>query len=248
MQKVGVNPNAVTYGIYNRVSMGGNLRMQYLFLLFQALIDCNCPASVKSRWRAVVIVICTCLYLHKKVAPNDALDGMKMQLTRRNSYDEAIGDIFLQRRDSQSSSSSKGNGSPKLPYMKRSWSTSISKRKDFSKKKSRKHSSEEQEPEDKKETTTEEKVEKEGYTVKRGSTNRGSTNQQNKISQKSKPPNDFTDSYDRRYHTITSKPKGRFSSRLSIRRDNVPSSRSSTRMYAHLPSTQSGIIMCSITV
>lgn len=185
-------------------------------------------------------MICTCLYLHKKVAPNDALNGMKMQFVRRNSYDDAIG--IFQRRDSQSSGSSKGNDSPKLSNGKRSRFPSISKKKG-----NKKYSREEQGLKDKEESTTEENLEKDdGYTVKRGN-----ITQQNKIPQKLKSSSDATDTYDKRYHTMsfsksaTTKRKGKVPPRLSLyprRFDNIiPRGRNSTRMHTHhLPSSPLG--------
>ena len=185
-------------------------------------------------------MICTCLYLRKKVSSNDALDGMKMtRLVRRNSYDEAIGEFFTaQRKDSFSSNSSKGNGSPKLVHMKRSRSGSISKKllqfgRDGSKKRTNKDPREYQKPEEAEESATEEKqpdIEKDdGYTVKRGT-----TSQQNKFLQKLTV--DSPDSFERR-NTTSSSMKIRRSrapssmSQYSRRFDNMSNCRSSSRMH-----------------
>ena len=192
-------------------------------------------------------MICTCLYLRKKVAPSDVRDKMNMRLVRRNSYDEAIGGIFtVQRHDSQSSnSSSKGNGSPKLVHIKRSRSASISKKvlsqfgRDSSQKRSnsKRNSREQQEPEAEGSTTTKdqqpEAVKDEGYTVKTGS-----ASQEIKSTQKLIP--DVPDSSERRNHSRSfsvKRPKNRGFSRAattvrSNRFDNMmPGSRSSSRMY-----------------
>lgn len=251
MQKAGVKPNAVTYGIYNRVSLGGGLKGETLyiqFLLFQALIDCNCPGSVKSRWRAVVTVVSTCLYLRKKVAPQDVRDKMNMRLVRRNSYDEAIGEFFTtQRHDSQSSNggSSKGNDSPKLVHSKRSRSGSITKKmlqfgRDSSQRRSnsKRNSREQQESELEGSTATKEQqpevVKDEGYTVKTGSTSQ-------EIRSTQKLATDVPDNPGRR-NTFSMKrpPRNRATSRATTMRsgkfDNMlPGSRSSNRM----PSFQS---------
>ena len=179
-------------------------------------------------------MICTCLYLRKKVSPNDTLDGMKMKrLVRRNSYDEAIGEFFTaQRKDSFSSSSSRGNGSPKLVLNKRSRSGSISKRvlsqfgRDGSKKRTNKDPKEYQEPEAAVESTTEEKPKDDGYTVKRGT-----TSQQNKFLQKL--TTDSPDGFERR-NTLSHSLKKRSGAPVSqyFRRfDNISNSRSSSRMH-----------------
>lgn len=198
---------------------------------------------MKSRWRAVVTVICTCQYLHKKVTP-DAMDGMKMQFARRNSYDEAIGEFVVQRTDSQSSGSSKGNSSPKMASKLRS--ASISKKvfgKELSRKKTKKSpKGVQEEPRELEQSISEDKPGKDdGYTVKRGI---GS--QQNKVLPKLKPHPDTPDGYERKNHTLsfsksTSLRRGKTPPRMSLyarKYDNVmPTSRSSNRMtLRHLAS------------
>ena len=172
------------------------------------------------------------------------------RLVRRNSYDEAIGDFFTaQRKDSFSSSSSKGNDSPKLVHMKRSRSGSISKKlfsqfgRDGSKKRTNRDPREYQKQPEAEESATEEKQPEEkddGYTVKKGH-----TSQQNKFLQKLTM--DSPDSFERRNTTSFGKAasmkerRSRAPSsipRYTRRFDNMSNSRSSTRMHQH---------SCSIT-
>ena len=176
------------------------------------------------------------------------LDGMKMtRLVRRNSYDEAIGEFFTaQRKDSFSSNSSKGNGSPKLVHMKRSRSGSISKKlfsqfgRDGSKRRTNRDPREYQKQPEAEASATEEKQPEEkddGYTVKRGN-----TSQQNKFLQKLTV--DSPDSFERRSTMAIGKAasmkerRSRAPSHYSRRFDNMSNSRSSSRMHQH---------SCSIT-
>lgn len=202
------------------------------------------------------MVICTCLYLRKKVAPKDAFDGVRMRMARRNSYDEAIGEFFpSQRRDSMSSTSSKGNGSPKLVHSKRSRSTSISKKvlpqfgREGSKKKTKKR--EQQESEVEARTTEEKKTETEkdeGYTVKRGN-----ISDQNKSSQNA--TTDSPDTSERRNYSYSFSKASNLRRPLSkVSRTSVYSrkfdtmmsnSRSSSRMAHSHPSSAGTYILLS---
>ena len=185
----------------------------------------------------------------------DALDGINnMRLARRNSYDEAISE-FTQRQDSLSSSSSKGNSSPKLVHIKRSRSGSISKKvfsqfgRDGSKKRGNKKLKEYQEPEEPEETISTEKKQPnteqdDGYTVKRGH-----TIQQNKFLKKLTI--DSPDSFDRR-KTMSMGRSNKATTLKRPQRNRAPSSMSqySKRFDDTLSSSRSSSRMhqCSISV
>ena len=193
-------------------------------------------------------MICTCLYLRKKVAPQDVRDKINMRLVRRNSYDEAIGGIFTtQQHNSQSSNgSSKGNDSPKLVHSKRSRSGSITKKvlsqfgRDSSQRRSnsKRNSREQQESELEGSTAKKEQqseVKDEGYTVKTGSTGQ-------EIRSTQKLTADVPDNHERPRSFTVKRSRNRATSRATTVRsgkfDNIlPSSRSSSRMSNFQPST-----------